>query len=41
MKRIQASVPKPMLKDIEDFKNRRGYQTDSEAIRELLRRGLP
>lgn len=40
MERIEAMVPPPMEKNIETFQEREGFENKSQAIRELLRRGL-
>lgn len=40
MERLEAHVPPPMKRDIKRFQQREGYENQSQAIRELIRRGL-
>lgn len=40
MERLEAHVPPPMKRSIKDFEEREGYENQSQAVRELLRRGL-
>ena len=40
MDRIGVKVPPPLADDIETFQEREGFENKSQAIRELLRRGL-
>jgi metal-responsive CopG/Arc/MetJ family transcriptional regulator len=40
MERIEAMVPPPLYEDVEDYKEERGFNNRSQAIRWLLREGL-
>lgn len=40
MKRLAAKVPPPVYDDIERFKEQRGYENRSQAVRALIRQGL-
>lgn len=40
MERIQAMVPPPVKSGIEEYQESKGFDNRSQAIRDLLRRGL-
>lgn len=40
MEKIEAMVPPPLRRGVENFRDREGFENDSQAVRELLRRGL-
>lgn len=40
MQRVEARVSAQIKQDIDQFQERYGYKNKSQAIRELLRRGL-
>lgn len=40
MEKIDVMVPPPLTRSIEQFREEEGYENRSQAIRELLRRGL-
>jgi metal-responsive CopG/Arc/MetJ family transcriptional regulator len=40
MQRVSVKVPPPLKEEISEFQSETGYETESQAVRELLRRGL-
>ena len=40
MQRVEAYVPPPIEEGIEDHRKENGFENRSQAIRDLLRRGL-
>lgn len=40
MQTIAISCPPPLIRDVNEFKEREGYENQSQAARELLRRSL-